>query len=677
MICKECGAYNPDHATYCKVCAANLKEETASAEEQQDLQATRTFARPSWTVPQSQKPEYKAAQKQEEPEEEEFEETEEVEEAPIEEKKPQHTPVVIPEEEPEEESEDLLEDEPEEDPKPASRPIQKKAPVKEPEYDEDEDAFDEEDDEDEEEKPAVKHAARKFSRRPPVRLEQEDEEEDEDDGYDDEEDDSYEYEPTPPKREKNGKGNGPLFWILLVSIIVVIICIVVAGFMMLRSSGNLFSCAAGNTQPIAQPAAQQETTIPTQNAEPQPQADDINVVKVEETVNDKGQACVILNIVATPHSAVTLQLPNQPDSVQTNDADNTVIYRLTVTKDTFNPNVPLTESTYEVNPVVYRTEADGSTHQLTVAPFTLTFPVLTIALEKPEANEDGVIMADKENRVAISGHVDDFDVEVTVDGKPVTVYDGGLFMADYEMTAEEPVSVAITAQKANCVSTTTEFVVSPYVFVPEKMVLSIGNSLNELRADKTGTVVIHGTTLPGATLTSVSDLPSQVVCGSVTVDADGMFNYTISMDPSFFGVSRITLNAEKEEAESGSINFLIYRSYESREAFTKGYNKTKGYKEIGKKNPLDTIVAQAGTYANGNYGFRLTAKVESVETREDGLTYVKLTLTTGETVYAVNLGEKWDPASNIGKKYNLYGNFLGMDADGTTPLFAIFFAVNK
>ena len=27
MICKECGAYNPDHATYCKVCAANLKGE--------------------------------------------------------------------------------------------------------------------------------------------------------------------------------------------------------------------------------------------------------------------------------------------------------------------------------------------------------------------------------------------------------------------------------------------------------------------------------------------------------------------------------------------------------------------------------------------------------------------------------------------------------------------------
>ncbi len=28
MICKKCGAYNPDHATFCKVCAANLKDQS-------------------------------------------------------------------------------------------------------------------------------------------------------------------------------------------------------------------------------------------------------------------------------------------------------------------------------------------------------------------------------------------------------------------------------------------------------------------------------------------------------------------------------------------------------------------------------------------------------------------------------------------------------------------------
>ena len=62
MICKECGAYNPDHATYCKVCAANLKgEPEAEAAETpvvEDPQPTKRFSRPSWVVPeQAKKPE--------------------------------------------------------------------------------------------------------------------------------------------------------------------------------------------------------------------------------------------------------------------------------------------------------------------------------------------------------------------------------------------------------------------------------------------------------------------------------------------------------------------------------------------------------------------------------------------------------------------------------------------
>ena len=35
MICKKCGAYNPDHATFCKVCAANLKDQTDTDENAQ------------------------------------------------------------------------------------------------------------------------------------------------------------------------------------------------------------------------------------------------------------------------------------------------------------------------------------------------------------------------------------------------------------------------------------------------------------------------------------------------------------------------------------------------------------------------------------------------------------------------------------------------------------------
>ena len=54
MICKECGAYNPDHATYCKVCAASLKSEPEAvntpAEPEEEQQPTKRFSRPSWVM---------------------------------------------------------------------------------------------------------------------------------------------------------------------------------------------------------------------------------------------------------------------------------------------------------------------------------------------------------------------------------------------------------------------------------------------------------------------------------------------------------------------------------------------------------------------------------------------------------------------------------------------------
>ena len=78
MICKECGAYNPDHATYCKVCAANLKGEpeieTPEAPVVEDPQPTKRFSRPSWVVPEQ-------AKKVEKPAEEAAEETDETQDA--------------------------------------------------------------------------------------------------------------------------------------------------------------------------------------------------------------------------------------------------------------------------------------------------------------------------------------------------------------------------------------------------------------------------------------------------------------------------------------------------------------------------------------------------------------------------------------------------------------------
>ena len=193
MICKECGAYNPDHATYCKVCAANLKGEPEAepAEDAvvEDQQPTKRFSRPSWVVPEQtakaapveetvkeeaenlfddedpddlfEQPKQKPAKKQRAPEPVEVEDVEEVEEE---------------------------DDEPEEEPKRHIFTPSRSRVAKQIDDDEDED----EDDEDEDEEETDEH----------------------DTVYNDEEaleddEDSYEYEPTPPKRKSSKKkGSG-------------------------------------------------------------------------------------------------------------------------------------------------------------------------------------------------------------------------------------------------------------------------------------------------------------------------------------------------------------------------------------------------------------------------------------------------------------------------------------
>ena len=145
MICKECGAYNPDHATYCKVCAANLKGEPAAEKHdapEEDTQPTKRFSRPSWVAPEQ-------VVKAPDPIDEEKEEPEVIEEvndvveepepeAPVAEEIPEAAEEPEPEDEAEETEETLW------TPSPARKPAKRSAPV----HDEDEDE-EEPDDEDE------------------------------------------------------------------------------------------------------------------------------------------------------------------------------------------------------------------------------------------------------------------------------------------------------------------------------------------------------------------------------------------------------------------------------------------------------------------------------------------------------------------------------------------------
>ena len=643
MICKECGAYNPDHATFCKVCAASLKPEAAPKAVEEEQQPTKRFSRPSWIVPE-----------QPEPAEEHTEQTKPLAEEPVEKASP------------------------------AEKPVAEK--VAEP-------AAPEEASEPEEEAPIPMWTPTRTRRKPqPVELEEDnDEEEDEDDDsseddeeesdgiYNDEEaledaDDSFEYEPTPPKRKQQKKKNNTMFTVLLIAIIVVIVGILVlVGYMLLKKQLNCGSNPDRTPVDAQQTGTQTEdVTTPNEPAATEAPALDSRTAQLQEVIEEGDKDMIAITVVVPSNSTVTIDFPNQDDYSFTNSEAKDATRKVKIPAEVFYPGRPLaeTESTIVFEPDITITQADGSSYKVNCPSFTRSFPKVSMTVTDPVTEGDEPFMAPQNNVVSMSGIVE-AGAEVTIDGKVVSLYQNDdqnvLFMYDYKFaddaTEDTVVTVSVTAAKKNCISVTKDVKLHAYKFIPDPMVLEVKSEGAALHADKTGKLNVIGTTLPGATLTATSDNTTNVLCGSVTVDPEGNFSLPITMEESFYGMSVITLNAEKEGAENGSVKFTVTRGFADKAAFVKFYSGKHNYLEIPSKIKIDELLANKEQYASNEYGFRITATVVEVIT-VDGDTIVKMSMNkTNETVYVHNLSDRWTPGENVGAKYNVYGNFVGTYSD--------------
>jgi hypothetical protein len=643
MICKECGAYNPDHATYCKVCAANLKGEPAPEKAEapvEEQQPTKRFSRPSWVMPE-------APERSQEPKPEKAEEPVEEPEAPVEE------PV---QEEPEENTEVFL----------FSRGNSRRKPAaEEPE--------EEENDDEPSEEPVEEPAEEEGIYNDEEALENED--------------DSFEYEPTPPKRKQQKKKNNTMFTVLLIAIIVVIvgIIVVIAGIFLKDQLG----CSKKSTpqqgasevdNPTVTDPGAVEASDPGTAETPAPAQPDLDAKNAQllEYRDENNNDMIAITVVVPAKSTLEIEFPHQDDYKFVNEEERDMQRKVKIPVEVFYRNEPLEEAEVTFEPVIKITGADGSSYQVNCPSFTRTFPKLNITVTAPVANEEGVIMAPESNTVTIEATIDDPSAQVTVNGVGTVVYQGGKIMQDFsfpEGASEDDVeTITITATKNDCVSDTKEIEIHAYKFVPEAMKLEVKNEGASLHADKSGKLTVTGTTLPGATLTATSDNSTNVLCGSVNVDNDGNFSFQITMDSAFFGMSVITLDAAKEGAESGSTKFTVVKGFADKDAFLKYYNKTKTYIEIPKNIKIDELLANQTQYASNAYGIRITATVgEAIEI--DGEQVVKMTLAkSGETVYVRNFSTKWTPGENVGGKYNIYCNFTGTYSDTGCAEFIGWFA---
>ena len=726
MICKKCGAYNPDHATFCKVCAANLKEQTDTDEAAQVVEEEEAVDQefrpkrgnvkaPDFSSARRAES-FKAAKKVEETVEEEIDDgIEEEDVKPVSQKSAFTRPTalqkkrrVIDEDDEEDDFDDEDDYDEEDDVKSArkkslfARPTKKARAIEEDEDEEEEDS----DAEKLESEPATTRFTRPSAKKRHIEEDDdeddEDEFDDEDDDDEDDDDDYEEYEPTPPRRKKAGRSQGKgnaggssivavlivcLLAILLIIVGIIAFCNIKGGatkaklpsFLQFNCAGKATTSTDRTTTPQQQedvPSAAPETSEPTEAPVTGTQVD-YAVTELKEIVDNEGRPCVSITVNTRPGDTLTVVFPNRDDYVVQNDKDVDQSYLLTIYKSDYYPNTPVEESTYTVTPQILVTHADGTQESLHVDSFDLTLPTVQLDLSEPSPAsipEDG-IMAAEGNTVVITGTVDDHTVTVTVNGQPIDVYTGGTFDYTYTLSGDAPETITIEASKAAYVPTSYSFIAKPYVFIPEHMPLSVESNVAKLRADKNQKVTVTGMTAPGTTLTATpaEEYQTSVVCGAPIVDAEGRFSFEVTFDKYYYGIATINLHAKKEGYEEGEASCMVSRMYADQKSAVNGYSKTKSYHEVYKYYKFEEVMAAPS--AAGLY--RFAGKVTAVDP-ETGIITVDIEAAKGKTatIYVLNASDKWEPDKHVGDKYFLYCTLNGLYTDDAS-LYATAWFIKK
>ena len=462
MICSNCGSYNAENLTKCKVCGEDLKIDDTNPEvaEQknasEDGRPSRDFVKaPSWpTRAYAGAPEKPAVPASEAP-------------APSSTFRPTIPPraaasaptVYCPHC-----GKPAVGEAPfcaycgqrleaDSTPAPAARPAAKApaqqgrsvAPVDD--YD-DEEEYDEEDEEDYKPQKSAKRGG-KVARRgePSEDLDEYDEE------YDEEE-----YDDDMPR--KRGKGTTVLFWGLIVLLLALI---AVFGMYIAKKNfdgdvGKMFASIGGifnknaNTDVNADPS----TT-------PAPEAEMYTAAISEYTDPTTGVVSFDVDIHAPTGSTIRIitdaTLKTDTTTVAANDR---IILR--IARDVFMPNTPVDNEVVTITPNIQAISPDGQTMQIKVPDVTVTVPVLSMTVTEPAG--DTVNATFDNSPIAIMGQVNNYDgkTAVFINDEQIFVDSTGMFTSSYtpkQVASVQPSAVPVGAATSTDPSATPNPSTSP------------------------------------------------------------------------------------------------------------------------------------------------------------------------------------------------------------------------
>lgn len=177
---------------------------------------------------------------------------------------------------------------------------------------------------------------------------------------------------------------------------------------------------------------------------------------------------VAITVCVPAGATLTLDFPHQDDYIRTNTDTEPKNYRVKIPWGVYYPNVPLDETQQVITPSVTVTTADGTVHTVDCPPFGLTFAALRIEYTSAGEERDGVFTAaaDANGMYTLWGTVKSVIVcngaHVFVNGEEVTLYEGGVFIAELSASDGEPATYEIVAEMDNFRTVRTTVVVLPF-----------------------------------------------------------------------------------------------------------------------------------------------------------------------------------------------------------------------
>ncbi len=318
-----------------------------------------------------------------------------------------------------------------------------------------------------------------------------------------------------------------------------------------------------------------------------------------------------------------------------------------VPKAVFLPGNYCDSTTVQVTPQLSIMLPDGTTKPVDLPACTVTVPQVSLVITEPEAAS--VEAPADGSKIKIAGTVTDHMCKVTVNDEEVKVYEGGEFSYYYVPTDAEDQEVTIIAQKENYMTATQTIHVTPYVI--KDMEIKVTEDIASLTAIE-GKVTITGTVPAGTTMTAIANSPN-VSLGEVTV-TDTTFSCVATVSNE--GVYKVTLDASCEGYNDGTAEATIEcpTSIKSSLYKTKALNVNKNYAKVSEGKVTDEKLLFAGTIKE-----IITTTPYTIFTVADS---------SGNIVYVCNRSTKMQVTANkIGKKCTVAGFNNGLYPDTTSP----------